>query len=125
MQEHWLLCTAYGFFLLACRNSGLNDIPLRLDLHGLHVHEAIAMLEKAIEDWRNSPESMRTGIHLQQSCNTSACYLDQTMCMHRRDSCKHVMPWLSASHCLLLVAVSSTCPDRLPDTLHPGAKCLE
>ena len=44
-----------------CRNSDLNDMPMKLDLHGLHVHEAVAQLMKTIDEWRDSPECMRTG----------------------------------------------------------------
>ena len=42
-----------------CRNRDLNDMPMKLDLHGLHVHEAIAQLKKTIHEWQASPESMR------------------------------------------------------------------
>ena len=98
---------------LACRNRGLNDIPMLVDLHGLHVHEAIARLEKIIKDWQTAPEIMRSGVL--QRCSCIAVWLMHvTKHVHRIG---HMPTWcIPLRHCLL---VGSTCPDRLPDPSSP------
>lgn len=55
-------------WMSACRNNDLNNVTMKLDLHGLHVHEAIARLDKTINDWRNTPESLRMGVPQQCPC---------------------------------------------------------
>jgi len=61
------LLAVFDTSLPLCRNKDLNDIPLKVDLHGLHVHEAIGKLVQVIEDWRRLPETMQMSAHLDLS----------------------------------------------------------